>query len=346
MKKYLPYIGVVVVLAAVAFWFVYTGINTPESINKREGDFAVKNVEDIDSIYIENSEKSHVTLTKKDGKWYVDGNNEVRADMITNLLDVLKRVESLSPVPSNAHDNVLRSMAAEFIKVDVYTGSDKPEKSFLVGGATIDNRGTYMLLDMGEKMAARPHIAYVPGYQGFLTPIFNTNAEIWRSRVVFHYKPEEVKSLKLEYATAPEKSFAINQVTADSFTVAPLNEQYRINEPNEAKYITQYLGFYADVQMEAYDNDYPKKDSILRRPFAKFTVVNTKGEENEVNMYYMPIGKRTKERYDQYGRELTYDPDRYYATINHGKDFIIVQYVVFGKLLRQYKDFYYKPGSN
>mgnify|MGYP006156554599 FL=1 len=346
MRKYLPYIGAVLVLAAVACWFVYNGINTPESINKREGAFAVEDVSDIDRIYIENSEKKHVTLTKKDGKWYVDGDNEVRADMISNLLDVLKRVESLSPVPSNAHDNVLRSMAAEFVKVDVYTGSDKPEKSFLVGGATIDNRGTYMLLDMGEKMAARPHIAFVPGYQGYLTPVFNTDHETWRSRVVFSYKPEEIKQLKLEYATTPEKSFVINQVTADSFTVAPINPQYKINEHNEAKYITQYLGFYKDIQMEAYDNDYPNKDSIYQRPFAKFTLINTKGEENEVNMYYMPIGKRTKERYDQYGRALNYDPDRYYATTNHGKDFTIVQYVVFGKLLRQYKDFYYKPGGN
>lgn len=346
MKKYLPYLAVVLVLGGVAAWFTYNGINTPQSINQREGDFSVKNINAIDRIHIENSDKTHVTLTKKEGKWWVDDKYIVRDDMIKNLLDVVNRVESLSPVPSNGHDNVLRAMAAEYIQVDIYTGGDTPEKSYLVGGPTVDNRGTYMLLNMGEKMASRPHIGYVPGYQGYLTPIFNTDPEVWRSRVIFRYKPKEIKSLKVEYATTPEKSFIIHQVKADSFTVVPINEQYRINEHNESKYVEQYLGFYADIQMEAFDNNYSNKDSVFRRPFAKFTVVDMKGEENEVMMYYMPQGKRTKERYDRFGRELDYDPDRYYATINHGKDFVIVQYVVFGKLLRQYKDFYYKPGSN
>lgn len=342
MKKYLPYILVVLVLGAVAAWFLLRP--TPQSINQIEGAFAVKDVNEVTRISIQDHQKRHVEITKKDGKWWVDDKYIVRDDMMKQVLDVISRIESLSPVPSNGHDNVIRSMATEFIKVDVYTGGSKPEKSYLVGGPTVDSKGTYMLLDMGEKMATRPHIAFVPGYNGYVTPIFKTDPQVWRTRAIFKYRPEDIKTLKVEYPGKPENSFQIIQVNADSFTIAPIDERYRINQPNEGKYVKQYLSFYNDIQMETFNNTSGARDSITRTtPVCKFTVVDTKGEENEVVMYYMPINKRSKERYDDYGREITHDVDRYYATVNHGADFTIVQYVVFGKLLRSYKDFYFKP---
>ena len=43
---------------------------------------------------------------------------------------------------------------------------------------------------------------------------------------------------------------------------------------------------------------------------------------------------------------MTYDVDHYYASIFGGHDFAVVQYYVFGKLLRGYPDFFFKPGSN
>jgi hypothetical protein len=45
---------------------------------------------------------------------------------------------------------------------------------------------------------------------------------------------------------------------------------------------------------------------------------------------------------DQNGKPLTYDLDRYYASQND-RDFLVVQYYVFGKILRQYADFFYQP---
>ena len=50
-------------------------------------------------------------------------------------------------------------------------------------------------------------------------------------------------------------------------------------------------------------------------------------------------------QFDEKGNDMTYDIDHYYASIHDEKDFAIVQYYVFGKLLRNYKDFYFKPAK-
>jgi hypothetical protein len=55
----------------------------------------------------------------------------------------------------------------------------------------------------------------------------------------------------------------------------------------------------------------------------------------------MPINQRTKQQTDpNTGRPMLYDSDRYYALINHNKDFVVIQQYVFGKILRQYDDFF------
>ena len=57
----------------------------------------------------------------------------------------------------------------------------------------------------------------------------------------------------------------------------------------------------------------------------------------------MPLSKRSKLQFDAQGNDMPFDIDHYYASIHDGKDFALVQYYIFGKLLRNYKDFYFKP---
>ena len=78
-------------------------------------------------------------------------------------------------------------------------------------------------------------------------------------------------------------------------------------------------------------------------PFCNITVTGTDNSVNQVKLFYMPVSKRSKLQFDEKGNEMTYDIDHYYASIHDGKDFAIVQYYVMGKLLRSYRDFYFKP---
>lgn len=345
MKKYLPYIIAILLLGGAAYWFGFR--DTPESVNQREGDFAVKNEKDITKVVMEDIEKRHVELTRTAEGWTVNGKDMARAELIQQLMDAITRVTSLAPVPSKAHDNVLREIMGNYIKVDVYTDNEKvPAKSYWVGGPTVDGKATYMLLQLGDKTANRPHMVYVPGNEGYLTPRFSTYEEDWRTRILFNYAEKDIQSVSVEYPYDEKSSFSVTRVADDSFALNPLDEKFRINQPYQQKYVKQYLSFYNEVYIEAFDNDHSKKDSIVKtQPYCVFNITTTKGATNAVKVFYMPINKRSKAQYDTEGRELSYDVDRFYASIHDGKDFAIVQYYVMGKTLRKYHEFYFKPGE-
>src|ERR1019366_4157746 len=168
MKKYLPYFIIITLLGAVALWFVLH--KSSGTLDKEEGSFAVENKNDIQKIVLVDTDKNKLELTKTGSLWLVNGRFPAREEMLQSLLEAVTRVTSLCPVPKAAHDNVIREMLAKNVKVEVYTGKDdKPAKTYYVGGPTVQNDGTYMLLENDGKMAARPHITYIPGLHGYLT---------------------------------------------------------------------------------------------------------------------------------------------------------------------------------
>lgn len=344
MKKYFPYLLVILLLVSATVWFVFN--KTTGSVNEQEGDFSVKETELIAAIDLSDTENNHVLISLVNGVWMVNKKYPVRDELIKQLLEAVTRVTSLCPVPTAAHDNVMRDMLGQHTQVKILDAQGNLLKSYWVGGAAVDGQNTYMLLEIEGKPAARPHMTYVPGFRGYLSPRYSTSEENWRSRVLFNYKPEDIQSLSVNYPVDPGKSFSINRVGADSFTVSSINDKYKINAPYEQKYIRQYLAFYSSIFIEAFDNSNSQRDSIINTvPYCEIKINTTSGSQNVVKMFYMPVSKRSKMQFDAKGFEMTYDIDHYYASVNNGSDFAIVQYYVMGKLLRAYRDFYFKPGQ-
>jgi hypothetical protein len=50
-------------------------------------------------------------------------------------------------------------------------------------------------------------------------------------------------------------------------------------------------------------------------------------------------------QYDEDGRRLLYDPEHYYALFNDKKDFALIQFYTWGKVLRNYQDFFVKAAG-
>ncbi|MDB5284532.1 MAG: hypothetical protein JWO06_3607 [Bacteroidota bacterium] len=342
MKKFVPLLVIIIVLGAAALWFVLHKSSGTQ--DKEESAFAVENKNDIYKVRLTDSDRKILELTKQKGIWFVNGKFPARDELVQSVLEAITRVTTLCPVPNAAHDNVIREMLGKNIKVDVYAGKDdKPAKTYYVGGPTIQGDGTYMLLEKDGKMASRPFITYIPGVHGYLTPRFNTDEELWRSKDLFNYQNDEIKSISVEYPAEEQNSFIVNRIVGDSFTVSPKDEKYAINAPYTQNYLRQYTGFFSSVSVEAFDNNFPAKDSVLHTtPYCIITITEKDNSVNMVSLYYMAISKRSKVQYDIKGNELTYDLEHYHAAIHGNKDFAIIQYYVFGKLLRTYKDFFFK----
>lgn len=344
MKRYTFYIVALLTLLLLAgvagykFWY-----KPPVSFEK---ELSIQNIAEVSKITIDNFQNKHLVLEKKNGVWIVNDKYEARPELMQMILNTLQRQTVLAPVPKTAHDNVVRELLAEYIKVNVYEeGETEPIKTFYVGGATTDNKASYMLLEKDGKTAERPVMVYLPSHSGYLTPVYaDLNEENWRNRIVFSFNSTDVLWLELNYLQQPQNSFRIERVSADSFAVNPLSEQFRINDTYLQKYIRQYLDFYASVALETFDNGNKGKDTILQTtPYCLMTAKLSNGKHQSLRLHYMPINERSQSVTDAKGMPLKYDAEHYYAALNEGKDLAIVQYYVFGKLLRSYKDFFYKP---
>ncbi len=346
MKKYIPYLIIIVLLAGAAVW--YKIYNSPDAIKDREGDFAYHETENIYTIVMNSSDGRKIELKRNGEKWVVNNKYEARVDLIQHLFEAFTGMVSLAPVPGSAHDNVVRDLMNNSVSVELRDKDGGLLKSYMVGGATVDGENTYMLNMVNGKPAARPHMVYIPGFRGALLPRFEMDEAVWRVRNIFSNTRDNIQQLKVEYPGAEENSFIITRLAPDSFEVNPVDSKFRITAVAPQKYIRQYLSFYSAVSVEAFDNTYSAKDSLAQAtPYAIVSLVDSANKTTTANLHYMPLNKRSKAQYDLKGQELTYDIDRYYAWIDKSgqKDFAIVQYYVFGKLLRNYKDFYFKPGS-
>jgi hypothetical protein len=336
MRKYLPYILLLVILSVLMAWYLLTPNQT--TLDEREGAFKVKDPARIGKVILHDDKKRDIVLEKKNGIWFVNDKYEARQDLIERLLEVVSRIESQAPVSKAAHENVLREMLASNIQVQVfYAGKSNPEKVYYVGGPTLDSKATYMLMQLDGKPASRPHIVRIPGFDGYLTPTYEVEEDVWRSRMVFNVNPESVKKLEVQYPENDVQSFSIEQAGRDSFKL--LNSK-GANTIVPQGVLYAYVSMYQGVQIEDFENENAEKDMILRQtPLAIISVTTQNGDAKLAKLFYMPVNRRSKTQMDEHGNDVKTDIDKLYIALNDDKDFGVAQIYVFGKLLRTFEEF-------
>ena len=342
MKKFLPYIIILGVLIAGVGYFIYEF--SPSTLEKKESDFAVRKMEDITKIRLSDTKGHEVILTRKDKKWIVNGQYDINEATKDLLFTAIQKVETDYRSPDKAEPIVLKDMAVLHNKCEVYLNNeDKPSKVYYVGGPTADGQGTYMIMEREGKMAQHSYVTHVPGLSAYLTERYYPALERWRSIWVFHDNDQTIQSLKVTYNRELQKSFEITKVGKDSFALA--NSDGQMLEQPKQRFIHQYLNFYDGLPLEIFENtNTAARDTVTpNEPFCTITMKRVDGKESTHIIYYIPINEQTRVQYDDNGRKLLYDIEHYYILFNDKKDFALIQYYTWGKILHSYEDFFVKP---
>ncbi len=95
-----------------------------------------------------------------------------------------------------------------------------------------------------------------------------------------------------------------------------------------------FLTAFRNVTYEALLNDIDKhfKDSVVNStPLCIISLTDTAGKVSVVKTFIKRPDPGSEE---YYGRAVPYDLDRFYALVNNGQDFTLVQYFIFDKILR------------
>ncbi len=347
-NKVLIIVAAILALGAV----IIAGTRTQSTLNPDYRDFAVRDTASVTRLFMATKDGSEVLLRRKDNnQWWVETNDEkASSDAVQVMLETLRRIDIQRPVAKVEHDNVVRRLAAMGVKVEVFQNKplfrilgidfftrERNTKTFYVGDATRDNRGTYMVMED----ASVPFVVYIPGFRGFLSPRFKANPDVWRDHTIVAINPSQIKSAEVHHSQFPQQSFRLEKEDEQQFTITRLKDNSLVNPVDTLK-VYDFLSSFRSVKYEGLLNDLPAKDSIINsQPYHVIRVTDNHGQTTEIKTYRR---KADDGEEDIYGFKLQYDPDRLFASFNDGQDFALIQYYVFDHIIRP-ADFF-KPGRS
>ncbi|WP_317898326.1 hypothetical protein [Aurantibacillus circumpalustris] len=323
-------ITVLVILVGISI-YIFRSKSVLSTVDGDERNFSYKDTASITRIFIADKDGHKVDLKRTNKAWVVNDKYDCRNDAILNLLELIKQVEVKMPAPKNLRKSILKYMSTQALKVEIYKG-DELVKQFYVGHETEDSGGSYMLLtDVATgKNFKDPYACFIPGFNGYLLPRFITNENEWRDRIVMNFTPPELKQITFKNLNAPDSSFTIELINANSFKLKDnVGKEISFNDAA----MRQYLVYLQNVSYEVLLTGKNKKlqDSLIRvRPFVSI-FVTTKNNKTETFNFYRKqfLGDINPE----HGVTYDYDPDRMYLSFSDDKEWALVQYFVFGKLL-------------
>lgn len=331
-KKSLIVLSILLVVAIIALPLI-NKMNRPSLTEKK--DFAVKDTENIDSIFLSNRSGKYVLLRKQDDdKWTVNNLFNAAPDKIERLLKTIRTIEAKNPVSKAGQQQVVNSIATDGIKVEIYQ-KGKKTITYYVGGSTSDEMGTFMYID-GSTI---PFVVHIPGFGGYLTSRYTVSPIDWRDKAIFDTPIDKFKSVSVTYPDSANKSFEIVRGEGNVFAV---KQNGVVASNTNQEYAKLYAAQFASITFETYLNGYSRNytDSLREAtPKCIITVNRIDGSTATLRVFYKPITSDTKSIYDNDGNLLVYDSDNYYALIDGNPELITVQDYLFRHIFKRYNDF-------
>ena len=352
MKKNRSIFIVFIALGLIALILWLTQSTT--TFRRSMSDFALDDSSNVTKIFMSDKNNNTVKLTKTSpGRWIVNDKYAAQKLNVESLLKTMLEIEVQQPVANAAHDNIVKELAVNAVKVEIYQlvyridlfGSirwfphEKLTKVYYVGGATQSNQGCFMLMEHSSV----PFITFQPGFRGFVSPRYSPIEKYWRDYNVFRSTIAEIETVKVEVPGTPDYSYEVRNNGKNRFSLISLSDTKEIPDYDTLK-LLNFLSGFRNLNYESLLNDMNKfrKDSILAsQPFIIITLTDTSGVTKTIKTYHK---QALYGQTDPEGNPMPYDPDRLYASVNGGQDFTIIQYYNFDKVLRP-KPFFLREAS-
>lgn len=334
MRKTILYIVLLVVLGFGVYYFLFSNKNV---FGADEAGFTVEDTAAVYKIFLADKSGNIIKLERKEKGWVVNDTIPAIEATVNSLLKTMHQQQPMYPVSENNHNMVIKTLATKGIKVELYDKNSDLMKVFYVGGQAGTISGTHMLME-GAK---HPYVVQVPGFEGYLTPRYSVDIKDWRDRTVFDIAQADLKSVSIQYPDEPLNNFTL--VQDEKGKIAVTTNPALMQQPLNERRAKVYTGFFEKIYSEGYLNGALDMGAIIANAPKKcaMDVTGKNGETHHVDIYWMPVGKRSK-NLDVHDPDVPdgYDADRYYAVANNFKDTLVIQRYTFNKLFRKGYEFY------
>lgn len=277
----------IILAALIAVSVMLALIGKKENMRSFDVDmFAVNDTSAISSVTISGQTFTNV-LTKTAKGWTL--NNQYLADpnMIHIMQSILAQVKVKRPVAKLNHEEIVKSLKEQGRKVSLkYDNGTQWE--FIAGGSA-SKKDAFYLQD------EQAYFVEIPGYNNYISGIFELTENQWRDRLLFSSSWRSLKSLEINYLHENEK---LNIYFDKKFLAVE-----GVSELDTTALMT-YLGQYEYFQINDYleKDKYPKYDSLsLTAPMAELTVNDIDLSKNVVlkifpllknQNFYLVVGRK------------------------------------------------------
>lgn len=331
LKRIILPLIILILVGGTAFWVLT--IERDTTLDVESTNFSVKDTAAIDMIELSNMKGGSVTLKRDNNEnWIVNDEYQANGNKIQTLLTTIKEVEVKSPVPLNSRKNVIKSLAAKNIQIDIHKDGDLV-RSYFVGHQTPGEMGTYMAMNNEEK---KPYITHIPGFYGYLTPRYFVNPEKWRTKKIFSFNPVAIQEVAVRYTNNPEASFNLNIQGSGQFSISNPETGESLKK-TPAKPVKKYLVRFKDILCESAlkgDKNQVMLDSLQNMQPNVVIEASDKQKSRKVAFYdagLYPEGDKVSD---------ATKAKRYYVMASHRpKDVLVVQRMVVEPILKSYQDF-------
>lgn len=357
MKKNNRVVIIIVIILAVisgialANYFYHSSGPIGKSRSKG-ADFTVWDTASVTKVYLADRRDRESLLERQDDGWTLNGTYKAHSKQVQYLLTTLYKVRVKMPVSRASHDNIVKQLASQSTKVEIYQWvprinlfdkvklfyHEKRTKVFYVGDATMDSSGTFMLMEGADNA----YIVYIPSFRGFITTRFTANPDDWRDHTIFHENLADIKSVTVEFNEDPEGSFTVENLGKHQYKLTRLADHQQL--PYDTLKVINMLSSFGDLRFEALlNNTLPQEriDSITGSPHVHYVVVTDKdGNKHDMKTFRKLVLNGVT---DMGGELGDVDRDRMYALVHDGNDFVLIQNYVFDKVLHDVR--YYEAGN-
>ncbi len=343
-------IAIIITLSLIVLASVLMVINHKNNTLSDEAEFAVADTSSVTRIFIADMDTNDVLLERTSEGWMLNKTYKAQQRKVTELLNTMMKLRVRTPVSKAAHDNVITRMAGISVKVEVYQVLPRievfglklfPRETrslvYYVGDAPRDNMGTFMLKEGAETA----YIMQITGFKGFLSTRYSPRVDEWRDHGVFSTKIGDIQSVSVRFNQKPEESYLVERSGKHTYGMKSLMTNNTL--PFDTLRLLNFLSAFSDIRFEALLNNMPKHkiDSITHSPFLhKIELTDLNGKTFKVTTF------EKKKLEQNQANELSLQPvdlDRMYALVNDERDFVLIQYFVFDKVLRPAS--YFNPAT-
>ncbi|MEN8224600.1 MAG: DUF4340 domain-containing protein [Bacteroidota bacterium] len=315
------------------------------TLDEGESGFAIQDTSNVTKVFMVDKNNLSVKLVREaDDRWIINDQFLAHNYNVGMLLGTMKNLTVRYPVPMAARDNVIRRLASIARKVEIYQevyrinlfdkiklfSHEKLTRTYYVGDATQDNMGTYMKMEDAD----HPYVVFLPRLRGFIYTRFSTNEDDWRDHTIFNTPLQDFSSVKIEFLETPNESFIVEAVDDGNLRLTTLMDGQ--HHEYDTLRMLQFVTAFKDIRFESVLNNKLEAeyiDSIASGPMAHIITLKDKGGDEFIVRTFRKGG--FSKFYEEDGATIApFDLDRLYAFVNDERDFVLVQYFVFDKVVR------------